>query len=109
MTGASQVHLQQLIASNTNFALSGASSINFNGLSKADKLQLDASGASHFNGNNFEVKSADIELSGASTCEVYATDSLAAKASGASHIQYRGNPKTTFSSKASYIDPTFPY
>lgn len=98
LTGASEAHLEQLMATNTNFTLSGASNIDFNGVGKVDKLKVDASGASNFHGKKLEARSAEVELSGASNCEVYATVSLSAETSGASHIQYAGNPKTTFSS-----------
>lgn len=78
--GSSQkIDLEQSGASSTelsgefgiiNADLSGASGLKING--KGDEIILDLSGASNFNGKNCYFKSADLEVSGASSASIKA-------------------------------------
>lgn len=70
--------------------LSGASNLTMTG-SGAD-LSLRASGASRPNLRDFDVRDVDADLSGASSAVVRATGSLRATLSGASSLDYYGNP-----------------
>jgi phage shock protein C len=69
---------------------SGASEVVLYG--NAQQLRHEGSGASHLRASGLEVKSGEIEVSGAAQAEVKVTESLNAKASGASAIEYFGNP-----------------
>lgn len=69
---------------------SGASQMMLYG--SAERLRHEGSGASHLRAEGFEVKSGEIEVSGAAQAEIKVTESLNAKASGASSIEYSGNP-----------------
>lgn len=70
--------------------LSGASTANIKG--EAKKVSVIASGASNFNCYDLLTESTDLNLSGASNAEVFASVELKAEASGASDAKYKGNP-----------------
>ncbi len=55
-------------------------------------FQLNATGASDVKGTNLYVDTIDLNISGASTAQLFAYDQIIGKASGASLIEYRGNP-----------------
>ena len=70
--------------------LSGASYLKVRG--EAGALEADVSGASALKAYSLPVVQADLLLSGASDGEVTVSDVLQVKATGASHLVYRGNP-----------------
>lgn len=69
---------------------SGASTVNIEGETK--DVYAEVSGASTINGYNLKSETADIQASGASSANVYASVNLKGDASGASAIRYKGNP-----------------
>lgn len=71
--------------------ISGASTVKITG--KVKNLKLEASGASDMKNYNLQVENLIAELSGASDVKVYITNSLTVKASGASSLNYSGNPE----------------
>lgn len=71
--------------------LSGASDCKVTG--SANKFDLVCSGASSFKGSDLKVDEADLDASGASSIKIQVIESLKARASGASSIQYKGSPK----------------
>jgi hypothetical protein len=71
--------------------LSGASDCKVSG--SANKFDLVCSGASSFKGADLKVDEADLDASGASSIKIHVIESLKARASGASSIQYKGSPK----------------
>jgi hypothetical protein len=73
------------------FDLDGASQLNVYG--KMKFLDGEASGASQLNGFDLETEESNLEVSGASNAKVWVTRLLDVKASGASNVRYRGNPK----------------
>ena len=73
--------------------ISGASISKFTG--RADRFELDATGASGIDAQGLKANAVDVDLTGASVAEVYAVNTLRADASGASKITYSGNPKNT--------------
>jgi len=84
--------------------LSGASSLLMYG--ETDKLNVGLSGASRFDGLDYEAQRADVSVSGASSAFVWVRDRLDAAASGASHIRFRGRPEVRASvSGASTVTP----
>jgi len=109
LSGASNADIGNMKAGNTNFQLSGASKASgsvemadgrFN-LSGASSLELDgvasditigASGASHVRLSDFSVVDAEVNLSGASDATVNASGRLDGDLSGASKLNYIGNP-----------------
>lgn len=88
-SGASQVN-GDLNAANTDFEISGASSVELGG--DAEDAEINASGASRLKLGDLSIIDADITLSGASDAEVNATGELDLQISGASDLEYRGQP-----------------
>lgn len=90
-SGASEILIHDLGVNKLNLESSGASNIKIKG--SAYKFNLECSGASNIKAKDFIVRDSDIDISGASNVTVHVTESLFAKASGASNIYYSGNPK----------------
>jgi hypothetical protein len=72
------------------FEVSGASKLTLDGSGRY--MELDVSGASRADLADFVVEGADVQASGASRATVNVTDRLDADASGASHVEYLGDP-----------------
>jgi hypothetical protein len=70
--------------------ISGASHTTLTG--SGGDLRLNVSGASHTYLENYAAVNADIELSGASQSRLKVSGRLDAEVSGASHLEYGGNP-----------------
>lgn len=83
--------------------LNGASHLDINGRTK--DLRIEASGASKFYGYDLQSENADVNVTGASRAELFASVSVSGHASGASHLYYKGNARenveTSGASKAS--------
>ena len=89
LTGASD-YRGEVIANNINIDGSGASSIELTG--RVDDLAVEVSGASDAKLYNLTAKGAILRASGASNIGVTVTEILRANSSGASDINYKGNP-----------------
>jgi hypothetical protein len=89
LSGASEVsgHLK---ATNCDIELSGASETTLDG--SGGNIRLEASGASDIDLDNFTVNDADINLSGASDASLDINGKLDVSLSGASLLEYSGNP-----------------
>lgn len=70
--------------------LSGSSDLILSG--EANELIADLSGTSSLQALELEAERGDIDAGGASSAQVYITEDLNAEATGASDIQYKGNP-----------------
>lgn len=92
LSGASHGNLDFVVKGMSQFKLSGASNINVNG--STAQLEVDASGASNYDGAEFISQSARAEASGASKIDIHATQKIQADASGTSSIDCTGNPAT---------------
>ncbi len=109
-SGACNIHIQETFTSNAlrltlsgacdlkgNIAiddmdakLSGASTAKITG--KINNFKLEASGASDLKSYSLQVENLIATLSGASDVSVFISNSLTVKASGASSLNYTGNP-----------------
>jgi hypothetical protein len=89
VSGASEV-TGELTAGDADLDASGASTIQLEGSGR--NLAADASGASHMILAGFTVNNADINLSGASSGTVNLDGRLDAELSGASTLEYMGEP-----------------
>ncbi len=78
--------------------VSGAGTLALSG--QVQDLRLSAAGASTLPLSDLIVRRLDVVLSGASHATVTVSDSLAARASGASVLNYRGNPTVTRSQRS---------
>ena len=63
--------------------------------SNIDRLLVEISGAGELDGFLMKCRRVDLDLSGASSCEVYATERLNIDISGASEVRYKGEPQLT--------------
>ncbi len=88
-SGASDIDLN-VNAKTLNLQSSGASSTEF--LGTVDQLQINISGAGEVDAFGLQARTANVVCSGAGQVEVSVSDELAAQATGASKIEYRGNP-----------------
>ncbi len=89
VSGASKV-TGDLIAGNADFDVSGASSVQLEG--SASDMVADVGGASRVKLAGFTVNNADVNLSGASNGTVNLDGRLDAELSGASKLEYMGEP-----------------
>jgi hypothetical protein len=87
-TGASSITME-LHAPNVKADLTGASHIRLNGETKT--FSADGSGASGLKCFELMTEETDVEISGASHAEVFASVKLDLHASGASTVKYKGN------------------
>ncbi|WP_299754411.1 PspC domain-containing protein [uncultured Pontibacter sp.] len=92
LSGAIQT-MANLNVRNLRVDAAGATVSKFTG--KADRFELDATGACGIDADNLEARYVDVDVTGAGVAEVYATNTLRADASGTSRIVYRGNPSDT--------------
>ncbi len=88
-SGASDIDLH-VNAKTLNLQSSGASESEFKGTT--DHLQINISGAGEVDAFGLQARTANVVCSGAGNVEVSVSEDLAAQASGASKIEYRGNP-----------------
>ena len=92
ISGASKVKMA-LNAPKLVAEVSGASDISVSGETK--DLSIDCTGASSAKCFDLLTENADIDVSGASHADVFASVKLDADASGASHVKYKGNAAVT--------------
>lgn len=89
MSGASDLE-GTFEARRMQLGLSGASEIKLKG--KTGQLSVDGSGASEFHLQSLAAEEVSVDLSGACSARVDVSGSLNADLSGASDLQYSGNP-----------------
>lgn len=92
-SGAARVELRAVAAESLSLRLSGASSVSADG--RCDRLALDLSGASRADAPGLHTRSALAVVSGASHGLLRVEDELVANASGASVLEYFGDPHVT--------------
>jgi hypothetical protein len=90
VSGASSLELNNFNAGDVNFEVSGASHITSQG--HGSNLTSTVSGASDLDLTNFSVNNANVDISGASHAIVNLSGRLDVQASGASNLQYIGEP-----------------
>ena len=89
VSGASEV-IGDIEAKNMEFEVSGASSVQLEG--SASDTEIEASGASQLKLASLTVNNASVALSGASDCTLNLSGRLDIKLSGASTLEYIGEP-----------------
>ncbi|HEV7779773.1 MAG TPA: head GIN domain-containing protein [Chitinophagaceae bacterium] len=87
ISGASSANLE-LKSPRVSAEINGASNVLLKGQTK--DLKIEGGGASHARCFDLLSENANVDVSGASSAEVFASVSLKADASGASHIKYKG-------------------
>jgi hypothetical protein len=92
ISGTVEAHLSHLQGEKLKLDVSGTGSLDADG--EVDALTIDVSGAASIRAAGLKAKDVTVDLSGTSTAEVFASNSLQANVSGAGTIRYAGNPKT---------------
>lgn len=106
MSGASKIFISGKFSS-ADLSCSGAGTMEVEG--QARHLSVECSGASNCEAKDFEVKTADVELTGAGKAKVCASDSIVAKVSRASKLIYYGDPEIeTYDNESSIIKGSKP-
>jgi len=90
LSGASYLEMTNINVGDVEIVLSGASTITASGT--ANNLSSSVSGASRLDLSNFPVNNADVNVSGASRATINPEGTLDADVSGASTLEYIGNP-----------------
>lgn len=89
MSGASDLEGQLTVTDALEVHLSGASDITISGI--ADKVSIDASGASDVKAYGFKANTCNVDASGASSVRITADKEMSVKLSGASSVSYKGD------------------
>jgi hypothetical protein len=97
LSGATKINME-LDAANVSTEGSGATEISLKG--QASSHTIDLSGGSKVYAFDFIVGNYNIDLSGASDCEINVLHSLNVSSSGASSIKYKGNPSSIHNDKS---------
>lgn len=104
LSGAANVRIHTINSQEQDFDLSGAADVHVKSASNTQSLTADVSGASNLRAKMITAKTARVHASGASHIELNVTSELDAGASGASSVNYYGQPKArTEASGASHI------
>ena len=90
LSGASSLQMTDMNVGDAEIAVSGASTLNAKGT--ASNLVSIVSGASNIDLSGFPVENANVNLSGASRATINLEGTLDADISGASNLQYIGDP-----------------
>lgn len=88
-SGASDVSLK-MSANDIELDCSGASQVELYGT--GESFMLDLSGASGMDASDFEVKTCEADVSGASHGKIHVSSELSAEVSGAGSLKYSGDP-----------------
>lgn len=89
-SGASSATLTNLDNEFLNVDSSGVSRVTVAG--KTNRLKIEMSGVSQIKTKELSASNVSIDGSGASRADVFASEALTADLSGASHVDYSGNP-----------------
>lgn len=101
LSGNSKVNLN-LVTGRLKTETSGSAEINLKG--QAREHILDMRGSTQLSAFDLIVSDYNIESSGSSDCKINVLNTLNVKSSGASKIQYKGNPKTVNNDKSGSSD-----
>ena len=91
LSGASELAVIGVLVGQFDAEVSGVSKLILTG--QADTLDIDASGTSSVQARQLIAQTVSSKLSGASKASVHADQSLTAKNSGASRLEYTGTPQ----------------
>lgn len=89
LSGASDLEGELIVNDELNVRLSGASDITISG--RADKVTIDANGASDVKAFDFTANTCSVDASGASSVRITADKEMSVKLSGASSVNYKGS------------------
>jgi hypothetical protein len=90
--GAGQIKIVDANSSDLKIDSTGAASVEAAGTAKS--IQISSTGAGEIDTSKLHAEKAKVEVSGAASVDVYASEQLDVNVSGAGNVNYSGNPKT---------------
>ncbi|MCX6150104.1 MAG: DUF2807 domain-containing protein [Ignavibacteriales bacterium] len=90
-SGANRIIVQNINNDELEVEVSGAGTTKLEG--KTEYLNINLSGAANIKADKLKAKKVTVEISGASSADVYASEELRAEISGVGNINYYGNPQ----------------
>lgn len=96
--GAGEINISEAAGEKLSLASLGAAS--FKATGKVKSVEISSTGAGSIDAANLQAEKAKVDVTGAASVDVYASDQLDAKVSGAASVAYSGNPKTVNKSVA---------
>ena len=96
--GAGQINISDVAGEKLRLESLGAAS--FNATGKVKSVEISSTGAGKIDAATLLAEKAKVDVTGAASVDVYASDQLDVKVSGASSVEYSGNPKTVNKSVA---------
>ncbi len=90
LSGAGNVRVDDLTAGEASFGLSGAGNFEANG--QVERQTVRVSGLGSFKGEALESQQAEVNISGAGSATVWATETLDVTISGLGSVRYYGSP-----------------
>ena len=91
-SGASTIDVEGIKGESFTLDVSGAGSLNLQGETKT--LKADMSGAASLKARDLRAEKVKIEISGASSAKVFASEAITAEVSGVGSVDFYGDPKT---------------
>jgi len=98
ISGVGELRANNLTCGQISGNVSGTGSLKLVG--KAESAKFSVSGTGNIEAYGFNVKEADVRVSGVGRVDVYASESLNATASGVGSINYKGNPASVETNKS---------
>lgn len=92
LRGAVRLDAQNVSGGEFNLDAAGATRVELTG--SASALNATLSGASRLDADSFRSRNVDMSITGAGRADVYASENLSVRISGAGKVTYSGNPKT---------------
>jgi hypothetical protein len=90
--GAGELKIVDANSSDLKIDSTGAASVDAAGTAKS--VQISSTGAGNIDTSKLRADKAKVEVNGAASVDVYASEQLDVNVSGAGHVGYSGNPKT---------------
>ena len=89
--GAGKVNIAEVSNDSLEIQSTGAADIEAAG--KTKKVELESTGAGKIDTSNLRAEKASVVVTGAASVDVFASEQLDVKVSGAGHVTYSGDPK----------------
>jgi hypothetical protein len=96
--GAGQINISDAAGEKLRLESLGAATVDAAG--KVKSVEISSTGAGKIDTVNLQAEKAKVDVTGAASVEVYASDQLDVKVSGAGNVEYSGNPKVVNKSVA---------
>ena len=96
--GTGEIKISDAAGEKLRLESMGAASFDASG--KVKSVEISSTGAGKIDATSLQAEKAKVDVTGAASVDVYASDQLDVKVSGAGSVEYSGNPKTVNKSVA---------